>query len=246
MPTYDKPTGPSVSPASRQTASQAQPTAAGSPIPSGAGRPAGAINTKSVIRYEQIARYRVAGRMSDQKIADMVGLTPQALALAIKTPTYKEIEDGLLEGRLTQIDEQLAGEDEQIRDLASAAVPAALRALIDGVTQRRDLRSALVAAKTILQFDPNKTLTEQGKAPALGDGSSGGPQLPENVIAYLSLQGNKVVAEIRTSSHPSVSVSGEGLDSTANEVGDCDGKADVIAQAQRPPIPLILQEEGEA
>jgi hypothetical protein len=194
--------------------------------------------------------------MSDQKIADMVGLTPQALALAIKTPTYKEIEDGLLEGRLTQIDEQLAGEDEQIRDLARAAVPAALRALVEGVTQRRDLRSALVAAKTILQFDPNKTLTEQGKAPAFGDNDprSGGPQLPENVIAYLSLQGNKVVAEIRTSSHPSVSVSGEGLDSTANEVGDCDGKADVIAQAQRPsipsipsnPIPMVLQEEGEA
>ena len=244
MPTYDKPTGPKVNPA-LQAASQAQPPAAGSPIPSGAGRPSGAPNTKSIIRYEQIARYRVAGRMSDQKIADMVGLTPQALALAIKAPTYKEIEDGLLEGRLTQIDEQLAGEDEQIRDLARAAVPAALRALVDGVTQRRDLRSALVAAKTILQFDPNKTLTEQGKAP-VQPGGDGGPQLPENVIAYLSLQGNKVVAEIRTSSHPSVSVSGEGLDSTAKEVGDCDGKADVIAQAQRPPIPLILQEEGEA
>jgi hypothetical protein len=160
--------------------------------------------------------------------------------LAIKTPTYKEIEEGLLEGRLTQIDEQLAGEDDQIRDLARAAVPAALRALVEGVTQRRDLRSALVAAKTILQFDPNKTLTEQGKAPVERGGDSG-PQLPENVIAYLSMQGNKVVAEIRTSSQPSVAVSDEGRNLATTLTSEPKPQA-----AEYPAIPMILQQEGEA
>jgi hypothetical protein len=92
-----------------------------------------------------------------------------------------------------------------------------------------------VAAKTILQFDPNKTLTEQGKAP-VQPGGEGGPQLPENVIAYLSLQGNKVVAEIRTSSHPSVSVSGEGLDSATTP--------SPAVESQK--IPMVLQAEGEA
>ena len=231
-------------------ASYPKPTSGGaSGTGGGAGRPAGSLNSKSVIRYEQIARYRVAGRMSDAKIAEMVGLTPQALTLAIKTPTYKEIEEGLLEGRLTQIDEQLAGEDDQIRDLARAAVPAALRALVEGVTQRRDLRSALVAAKTILQFDPNKTLTEQGKAPVERGSGDSGPQLPENVIAYLSMQGNKVVAEIRTSSQPSVAVLDEGPILATTQPPPRDAVPDVALVAttvDQVQLPLILQAEGEA
>ncbi len=240
MASYPKPTASTQSNAGGQTGSGSSPSQGASGTGGGAGRPAGSLNSKSVIRYEQIARYRVAGRMSDAKIAEMVGLTPQALTLAIKTPTYKEIEEGLLEGRLTQIDEQLAGEDDQIRDLARAAVPAALRALVEGVTQRRDLRSALVAAKTILQFDPNKTLTEQGKAPVERGGDSG-PQLPENVIAYLSMQGNKVVAEIRTSSQPSVAVSDEGRNLATTLTSEPKPQA-----AEYPAIPMILQQEGEA
>ena len=234
-----------------------------------AGRPAGVsggTNSKSIIRYEQIARYRVAGRLSDQKIAEMVGLTPLRLSQIVNgDPTYKEIEESLLEGRLSAIDMQLAGEEEEIRNIARAAVPAALRALVDGVTQRRDLRSALVAAKTILQFDPDKTLTEQGKAPAFGgDFPEGdprrGPQLPENVIAYLSMQGNKVVAEIRCSPSgnppggqvPSkdnviVDPSLEGRPNTPAEVAGLPKESlSSLSKGEKSPIPLVMQTEGEA
>jgi hypothetical protein len=137
--------------------------------------------------------------------------------------------------------------------------------LVDGVTQRRDLRSALVAAKTILQFDPDKTLTEQGKAPAFGgDFPEGdprrGPQLPENVIAYLSMQGNKVVAEIRCSPSgnppggqvPSkdnviVDPSLEGRPNTPAEVAGLPKESlSSLSKGEKSPIPLVMQTEGEA
>jgi hypothetical protein len=181
--------------------------------------------------------------MTDQKIAEMVGMSPGGLALAIRTPEYKEIEAGIFEGRLTQIDYDLAEQDEEIKKHARAAVPAALRALVDGVTQRRDLRSALLAAKTILQFDPSHTLSDSPlRGGAGGSGGTGGlggaegaPQLPENVIAYLSLQGNKVVAEIRTPSSATTSAQ-----TTASDNSLVDSKrVEVGITAQEPAQPLV-------
>jgi hypothetical protein len=207
------------------------------------------------MRYEQIARYRASGRMTDAKVAEMVGMSPGGLALALRTPEYKEIEAGVFEGRLTQIDYDLAEQDEEIKKHARAAVPAALRALVDGVTQRRDLRSALLAAKTILQFDPSHTLSDSSlRGEAGGSGGTGGlggaegaPQLPENVIAHLSLQGNKVVAEIRTSSR------GPGGSSVSHsQETPLEPKTEIHAERPAEQIqetsvkqPLVVMPEGE-
>jgi len=144
--------------------------------------------------------------MTDAAIADIVGLTPTGLALAVKTSAYLAIEQEVREGRLSELEEEIDSERNQIRRMATAAVPAALRALVETVSQKQDLRSALQAAKTILQFDPAKTLTEASpRSGASGEaGSSGGPQLPENVIAYLSIQGNLVVGQMKSSASPEV------------------------------------------
>ncbi len=205
----------------------------------------GAINTKSKIRYEQIALYRVRSIMTDGQIAALVGMTSPAFGRAVQTPEYIAIEDEVRLGRSAEITDELESEQEQLRRLTTAAVPAALQALVDSVSQRQDLRTALAAAKMIINFDPSRTLTEAGtlRPPSDGgDGSGpggGGPQLPENVIAYLSVQGNMVVKQIQAkeSTSPAVGSPSQVIKVEAAPQGHdglVDSTASQITQATQP------------
>jgi hypothetical protein len=159
--------------------------------------PTSSTNVKTYIRMTQAARYRVTGRLSDARIAELVGLTPGGFAQMAARPEYREIEESLLDGRISKIDEQIAGDDDALRQVAKTAVPMALRAMVEIVQQRRDLRSAMAAAKEILDRDPEGGFRST-RAAAAAPTSEGGPTLPSDIIASLSLQGNKVIAEIRT------------------------------------------------
>ena len=155
-------------------------------------------NSKLMIRIKQIARYRVTGRFTDKRIAEMVGLSEAALAHLMKKPEYLEEEEALLEGRLSAIDEEIADNDDALRGRMNLAVPAALNAMLEICLQRRDLRASLTAAKEILDRDPKRRFSvARGSGPGDGDGG-GAPALPTDIIASLALEGNKVVAEIRT------------------------------------------------
>lgn len=158
-------------------------------------------NSKLYIRMQNVARYRVSGRFSEARVAEMVGLTPSGLASLVKNPDYIEIENALLEGRLSSIDEQLSADIDAKKEVMRRAVPAALSFLVEGVLQRKDLRTALACAKTIIENDPDKTFASSIDA---GKGNGGGgmedaPTLPGDIVASLAVQGNKVIAEIKTS-----------------------------------------------
>lgn len=137
------------------------------------------------IKIPQIARWRIAG-VSDKKISEMLGMTVSGLARLLATPEYQEHEAALMNAHLTAMDRALAGKVEAIHNECRLAVPAALRTLVDVVTQRRDLKAAMAAAKEILDRDPDRTLvTSTNREPVA-------PGVPGGVLDAAASEGNKI------------------------------------------------------
>jgi hypothetical protein len=140
------------------------------------------------IKIPQIARWRIAG-VSDKKIGDMLGMTVSGLARLLATPEYQEYEAALMNGHLMSMDRALAGKVEAIHNECRQAVPAALRTLVDVVTQRRDLKAAFAAAKEILDRDPDRTL------PASASEEAVAPGVPVAVLDAAAEEGNKIAQD---------------------------------------------------
>jgi hypothetical protein len=138
------------------------------------------------IKIPQVARWRIAG-ITDRRIADMLGVTAQGLYQLIATQEYQDYEAALLNGHLSAMDRALAGKVEAIHQECRNAVPAALRCLVDVVTQRRDLKAAMAAAKEILDRDPDHTLPEHAS------GEPVAPGVPAAVIDAACVDAAKIV-----------------------------------------------------
>jgi acetyl-CoA carboxylase carboxyltransferase component len=115
------------------------------------------VYAKRQIKIQQIVRWRTAG-IADTRIQVLLGLSPGGLSAILALQEYKDAEADYLAGFLGQMDEALSGKVNEIRKNFQIAVPAAMRALVDAVTQRKDLRASLEAAKEILDRDPDHTL----------------------------------------------------------------------------------------
>lgn len=137
------------------------------------------------IKIPQIARWRIAG-VSDTKIAELIHMSIPGLARILATDEYKQYEAALLNGHLTEMDKALAGKVRAIHDECRQAVPAALRCLVDTVTQRRDLKAALAAAKEILDRDPDKSL------PSSSDSDTASSGVPVEVLNAAVAEGNRI------------------------------------------------------
>lgn len=148
------------------------------------------------IKIPQIARWRIAG-VSDGRIAQLINMTPSGLARLLATPEYVEYEAALMQGHLTAMDRALSGKVEAIHNELRQAVPAALRALVDTVTQRRDLKAAMAAAKEILDRDPDRTLVHAGEQAVA-------PGVPAEVIAAAAEEGNKIATSYEEKNKPKV------------------------------------------
>ncbi len=120
---------------------------------------------KATILYKlnQIARLRLFSGMKDGSVATLVGLTQSGLSRIIALPEYQEIERQLLEGGITKLDEAVAEKHEEMKKLFAPAVPAAMRTLIEVVTQRRDLRAAVAASIEVLDRDPDRNFTKASR-----------------------------------------------------------------------------------
>lgn len=137
------------------------------------------------IKIPQVARWRIAG-ITDRKIADMLGMSVSGLARLLASPEYQDYEAALMNGHLSAMDRALAGKVEAIHNECRQAVPAALRCLVDTVTQRRDLKAAMAAAKEILDRDPDRTL------PASPDQEAVAPGVPASVLDSAAEEGNRI------------------------------------------------------
>jgi hypothetical protein len=143
---------------------------------------------KVVIKIPQIVRWRVAG-VSDKKIAELLHMSHPGLARILATPEYKEFEASYLEGQLSDMDRAMAGRVEEIHREVRAAVPAALRCLVEAATQRKDLRAAIDASKELLDRDPDRTLIKKR------EGDVGEFSVPEAVLDAAAEEGNKVAQQ---------------------------------------------------
>lgn len=138
---------------------------------------------------QQIARMRVRG-LADAVIASAVGLTPPGLSRIIALPEYKDLEQSILDGVCSQMDQALAGNAEAMRREFKVGVPLAMRALLDGVMQRRDLKASMIAAREILDRDPDRVFAKQSDSV-----SAAQPGLSNEQIAEIAAKADKVVKE---------------------------------------------------
>ncbi len=137
------------------------------------------------IKIPQIARWRICG-ITDKKIAQLINMTPSGLAQLLATQEYQDYEAALMNGHLSAMDQALAGKVEALREGCRQAVPAALRCLVDAVTQRRDLKTALAAAKEIFDRDPDRIL------PASASEEAVAPGVPAAVLDAAAEAGNEI------------------------------------------------------
>jgi hypothetical protein len=139
------------------------------------------------IKIPQIARWRIAG-VSDKMIAQEMHMTVSGLAQLLATQEYQDYEAALMNGHLTAMDAALKGKVNLIHEELRQAVPAAVRFLVDAVTQRRDMRTAFAAAKEILDRDPDRTL------PATDSEAAVAPGVPAAVLDAAAIEGNKIAS----------------------------------------------------
>jgi hypothetical protein len=146
---------------------------------------------KTLSRAHRAARMTVMG-FKDERIAAAIGLTPAGLAQLKQRQEYKDIEQEVLTGSITAFDEAIASNSNDLINEFKVGVPLAMRALIDNVMQRKDLKAQLEAAKELLDRDPEHTFSKETRAP----GPANGPQLPQNVVDGLTKSADEVAAEI--------------------------------------------------
>jgi len=140
------------------------------------------------IKIPQIVRWRVSG-IGDKKIAELMHMTPSGLAQLLATPDYQDAEKAYMDGHLSDMDRAMAGKVAVIKQGLREAVPAALRTLVDTVTQRRDMKAAFMAAKEILDRDPDRSLPTSSD-----DTNPEAPNVPDAVLAKAIEEGNKTAA----------------------------------------------------
>lgn len=157
----------------------------------GPGRSPGTPNAQMRIRMEKVARMRVNG-IRDCRIQELLQMQPAAFKYMVNLDEYKNLEEDILAGHLTEMDEATAGQVNVLKQQLRTAVPAALRALVDGVTQRRDLRTALAAASEILDRDPDATFVKRKAS----DGDSMSDTIPTAIMDAATSAGDKAAEDL--------------------------------------------------
>jgi hypothetical protein len=158
------------------------------------------MTPKVHIKIEQIARLRVAGSLSDDRIAVLLGLTRAGLSRILALPEYQEAEQAVLTCTVSKMDEALAGKANVIRQTYAVGVPVAMKALLETVMQKKDLRSRLEAAKEILDRDPDRTYTKDHVELAPGI------SMPAEMLQVITEEADGVAREISKGAEPVMAV----------------------------------------
>ncbi len=151
------------------------------------------MTPKVRITIEQIARMRVAG-IRDSIIAVRVGLTQSGLSRIVALPEYRDLEEAILQGQLSKMDEALAGKIEALKAQFELYVPVAMRTLFETCAQRRDLRAAMSASVEILDRDPAGTFSKH----RVSLGGDDAPSVSSEMLAGLSTAADGVASEVKT------------------------------------------------
>lgn len=88
--------------------------------------------------------------MKDQDIADHIGLTHAGYISMKQTPEYKVIAQQIATGVISEYDQALAEDLNNVKESIKDMVPDAIQAIADAVRQKVDPKLRLTAAETIL------------------------------------------------------------------------------------------------
>lgn len=154
------------------------------------------MTSKVKIIIEQLARMRTAG-IRDNIIAAKLGMTQSGLSRILALPEYKELEESVLMGVVSKMDSALAGRADLMKDYLRQGVPIALRALVETVTQTRDLKARLSAASELLDRDPDKNFVkgavrQEDNAPQISEAMLDAITAPADAVATSVASQNKV------------------------------------------------------
>jgi len=106
-------------------------------------------NIKTRLRQEKVARLSALG-LPDSEIAIHIGLTPAGVATLKQSPEYKALALQIATGVISDYDETLSEDLENVKQRIQSMVPDALQAFADAVTQKADPKLRMAAAETIL------------------------------------------------------------------------------------------------
>ncbi len=146
------------------------------------------LSPRSNIKIQQIARMRVAG-IKDVVIASHLGYSTSGLARILKLPDYQELEEAILSGVISKMDESLAGRSEAMHEEFAVGVPLAMRALLDAARQRKDVKASISAAAEILERDPKRTFSKRKEDQPFDRSEL---NLPEAILATTERIGDEV------------------------------------------------------
>jgi len=141
------------------------------------------MNSQVKIKAEQIARMIIAGRKATQIALDM-NMSYGGLQRVLACPEYKLIEDDVRRNNLNKMDASLAERAKLTKELEDA-VPDAMKALIDAVKQKKDLRMQLAAAREVLDRDPRRIFTRSTARSEDANATASRPDLPNSVLDTL-------------------------------------------------------------
>ncbi len=101
------------------------------------------------------------------------------------TREYKDAEASFVLGETSKLDELLGSKQEIMRTYFASSVPAAMRALVEMVQQKSDLKARLAASVELLDRDPKRSFVTARDAVSLSRPNADGtnaPTLPESMI----------------------------------------------------------------
>lgn len=104
------------------------------------------------MRWERAARMEALG-VSDADIALAIGVSPAGLATLKQSQEYRQIRLQISTGILSDIDDGIADETQELRNRLKEQVPVAMQAIADLVQQKTDPKLRLQAAESILDRD---------------------------------------------------------------------------------------------
>lgn len=107
---------------------------------------------KTRMRWERAARMEAMG-VSDADIALAIGVSLPGLATLKQSLEYRQIRLQISTGILSDIDDGIADETQELRNRLKEQVPVAMQAIADLVAQKTDSKLRLQAAETILDRD---------------------------------------------------------------------------------------------
>lgn len=153
------------------------------------------MHLKVWLKIEQIARLRCAG-ITDQQIKNMLGISVYGFHRITRLKEYKDVEAGIYAGTITKFDEMIGSRAEAMKLYFASAVPASMRALVDMVLQKRDLKARLEAAKEILNRDPKKVFVNDSRRGADAGADEDRAALPARIMEHITNQGSTLASEV--------------------------------------------------